>query len=429
MARIVTLPILHEGQLMAQDAHLKHRMIVVRAGRRFGKSVWLQAIMCNLVVRGQYIGLFCPAYKYLSEFYRDAKHILNEEIESSSKTDGVILTKRHGRCDFWSLENQHAGRSRRYHGALIDEAGIAKDNMSEIFNQAIRPTLLDYNGFVIVTGTPLGVKPGSFFYEICNDKNLGFHEIHLPTHTNPHLNESALQKLKEENHPLVYQQEYLAEFVDWRGTRFFDITKMMVNDRCMDMPSKVDYVFAVVDSATKTGKQHDGTAVVFCSFTKNLGHGEYPLIFLDYDIVQIEGDTLNDWLPVVAEMIAHYSSLCNARYTSPGIFIEDKSSGTMLLQHARKKGMRATAIDSKLTALGKDERAISVSGYVWQGKAKLTQNIYDRMVTFKEKKRNHFLEQFFGYMIADPDAATRSDDLADAAIYAIALSLGDKRGF
>jgi hypothetical protein len=35
--------------------------------------------------------------------------------------------------------------------------------------------------------------------------------------------------------------------------------------------------------------------------------------------------------------------------------------------------MRAEAIESKLTAMGKDERALSVSGYVYRGNVKYTE--------------------------------------------------------
>jgi hypothetical protein len=62
--------------------------------------------------------------------------------------------------------------------------------------------------------------------------------------------------------------------------------------------------------------------------------------------------------------------LCRARKGSVGAFIEDKNSGTILLQQAWRRQLLAHAIDSKLTAMGKDERAISVSGYVHRGLVK-----------------------------------------------------------
>ncbi len=60
------------------------------------------------------------------------------------------------------------------------------------------------------------------------------------------------------------------------------------------------------------------------------------------------------------------SRLCGARHGSIGVWIEDKNSGTILLQQAIRSQWPATAIDSKLTAMGKDERALSVSGYVYR---------------------------------------------------------------
>ena len=56
----------------------------------------------------------------------------------------------------------------------------------------------------------------------------------------------------------------------------------------------------------------------------------------------------------------------------PGAFIEDKNSGTILLQQALRRQMLTHPIDSKLTAMGKDERAISVSGCVHRELVKYT---------------------------------------------------------
>jgi hypothetical protein len=48
-------------------------------------------------------------------------------------------------------------------------------------------------------------------------------------------------------------------------------------------------VFAVIDSATKTGSDHDGTAVVYAALTNP---PDQRLVILDWDIVQIEGSLL-----------------------------------------------------------------------------------------------------------------------------------------
>src|ERR1700709_813696 len=98
--------------------------------------------------------------------------------------------------------------------------------------------------------------------------------------------------------------------------------------------------------------------------------GGFPLTILDWDIYHIEGATLETWLPLVFARLEELALICRARNGSVGAFIEDKNSGTILLQQALRRGMRAHAIDTKLTAMGKDERALSVSGYVYKGQVK-----------------------------------------------------------
>jgi hypothetical protein len=108
--------------------------------------------------------------------------------------------------------------------------------------------------------------------------------------------------------------------------------------------------------------------------------------------------------------------------------IEDKNSGTILLQQARRRGMHAEAIESKLTAMGKDERALSVSGYVYRGNVKYTDYAFNKSTVYKRKSRNHLSDQIESFRIGDKDNK-REDDLLDTFCYGIALALGDGSGF
>jgi hypothetical protein len=120
--------------------------------------------------------------------------------------------------------------------------------------------------------------------------------------------------------------------------------------------------------------------------------------------------------------------MCGARNGALGPFIEDKNSGTILLQQALRRQMAAHAIDSKLTAMGKDERAISVSGYVHQGRVKYSDHAFNKVATYKRKSRNHLLDQIESFRIGDKHS-DREDDLLDTFCYGIALSLGNSDGF
>jgi hypothetical protein len=92
----------------------------------------------------------------------------------------VIRLKNGGRLDFWTLGNEIAGRSRRYRRVVIDEAAFTKNgdnkvdgSMMEIWEKAIKPTLFDYGGEVLICSNSAGKNPDNFFYNICADPSYG----------------------------------------------------------------------------------------------------------------------------------------------------------------------------------------------------------------------------------------------------------------
>jgi hypothetical protein len=98
------------------------------------------------------------------------------------------------------------------------------------------------------------------------------------------------------------------------------------------------------------------------------------------------------------------------------------------LQQAIRRQWPTTAIDSKLTAMGKDERALSVSGYVYQGNVKYTDYAFNKTTVYKRKSRNHLSDQIESFRIGDKDNK-REDDLLDTFCYGIAIALGNSEGF
>jgi phage terminase large subunit-like protein len=407
---------------------------LLRAGRRFGKTTMLEEIASKRAIQGKLVGWFTPEHKLWTPSYKRILRTIRPLVSHSNKTDALIETEVGGQVEFWTLDNEDAGRSRFYDLVILDEMSLKKKGMRDVWEQAIKPTLLDRNGKVIIAGTPKGIDPDNFYYELSTDalnapgktgpSQFGFTEFHVPTWENPMLDADAVAALKGDNAPLVYQQEYCAEFVDWSGVAFFPLPSLLENGVPVPYPARCDVVFATIDTAIKTGKENDGTAVIYWAKSR-VGH---PLIMLDYDIVQIEGGSLETWLPGVFANLEHLSRECGARMGTLGTLIEDKGSGTILLQQARKRGWPAHEIDSELTAMGKDERAISVSGYVFQGKVKMSAHVHDKIVVYKNQSRNHLISQVCGFRIGTKDPKAQ-DDLLDAFAYGIAIALGDAYGF
>ena len=208
-----------------------------------------------------------------------------------------------------------------------------------------------------------------------------------------------------------------------RGGSFFTEASLLVNGAPVAYPFNPELVFATIDSAVKTGKQHDGVGVVYWAYLK----AAQALVILDWDLKQVEGALLETWLPTVYQRLEALAKDCRARFGSRGAFIEDKASGMILLQQARNRGWAAIPIDSKLTSLGKSERAINCSGYVHGGQVKISEPAFRRVVTYKGVTKNHLLGQVLAFRAGTADMG--DDDLLDCFSYGVSLSLGNRAGF
>lgn len=420
MAKTIRLEPLHEDQRRVYRG--LGRRSVLRCGRRWGKSALLEIASANWALRyGWKVGVFAPDFKKSAPSFRNLLHTLRPAIAQSSKVEKIIELKNDGLIEFLSLQDPDAGRSRKYHRVLIDEASLTKPEMQHQWEQSIAPTLLDYAGSAIVAGTPKGVNIENFFWRLCNNEGLSEHwdAFHAPTFLNPHLPASELATIESRTHPLVYRQEYLAEFVDWRGVSLLSLENLAPGGKGVPFPVGCDYVGAAFDTALKDGQEHDGSAVVY--FARNsMGT---PLTILDWDVFQVQANLLPERVPQILARLNELAKQCGARFGSSGIYCEDKGSGTIVIQHAESQGWPVQAIPGDMVSLGKDARAVACSGPVFRNEVRFSQLAVDKQVMFKGIMANHLIQQFCGFTLADAQAYKRADDLFDAAAYSILVTL------
>jgi hypothetical protein len=426
---VITLPTFHEDQ--ARIYRARGRRNSLRCGRRWGKDVFQNTLAADRAIKGKKVGMFAPEHKQLAEPYSALLHMLAPIKGRNSRTEGLITTSTGGVIDLWPLtDNLLAGRGREYDLILINEAAFTKtpQMLSEIWEKSIEPTLLTTGGEVWVFSTPKGIDPENFFHYCCHDA--GFKEHYAPSAANPKVLPEYLEERRKKVHPLVFQQEYLAEFVDWSGAAFFTLDKWLVDGLPVPMPKQSVMVFALLDTALKSGKEHDGTGVLYCALVDCFQPTMHQkLILLDYDLVQIDADLLPTWLPNVYTRLETLAKMCGARMGSKGTIIEDKGSGTVLLQHAIRRGWQTVAVDGAFVALGKDERGLSVSEYHYQELCKIAAPCYEKLVEFKGASRNHLVTQVTGFRLADKEAYKRADDLYDAYTSALSVTFGNPEGY
>jgi hypothetical protein len=418
---------LHDGQQAIYDDLVQRNLI--RCGRRFGKTTLLETGFGWKAICGRKVGWFVEEYKLMRPTFWRMRRQLRPVIQHASANTGIIELIGGGSIEFWTLDNPDAGRSRAYDDVVIDEASLKLKGLEEIVEQAIMPTLIDTNGTLTMAGTPKGIDPESYFYKAATNPKFRFRQFHAPTWLNPHLSPVSVANLQRDHPPLVYQQEFCAEFVDWSGAAFFSLDSLTVAGQPVDAPKHCDSVFAVIDTATKTGNERDGTAYLIIAYSRWAGPtGTTPEVrLLDYGITQIEGSMLEIWLPNIFVELEYWADRCGARAGSQGALIEDKNSGTILIQQALRRKLRVQPIDSKLTAMGKDERAIDVAGYVFRGWCKFCRECFDKVVNYKGDSANHLRRQVIGYRVNNKEQV--EDDLTDCFTYAMMITCGNMQGF
>ncbi|MGF6905479.1 hypothetical protein, partial [Paraburkholderia sp. GAS348] len=361
------------------------------------------------------VGFFFPDLTRAQPTFSSICATLKPAVKSKNKTDLMVELITGGCVECWTLADEHAGRSRGYDLVLIDEASLC-DNLESVYQLSIAPTLLQSGGPTILAGTPLGTDDSSFFYRACMIKQPSeqwptvWTEYHLPTAANPLLNPQAVAALEKQYPKLVWLQEYRAEFVSWSGQSLVKLDDLLVDGKGVEFPQHCECVFCTVDCAVKDGQEHDGTAVTFFAVNK-YGNGP-PVTILDWSIEQISSDLQVTWMPSIFKRLEDLSKQCKARYGSIGCYIEDKASGTMLLQHGERAGWPVAPIDSALTAIGKSGRASLASGPVFRQRVKLSQYAFDKVTDYKGITRNHLVSQVTGFSLGDKQAYKRADDLA-----------------
>jgi hypothetical protein len=408
---------LHPGQIRAARTILDHPRVVLRAGRRYGKSALLICLAADAVLRGQPVGYFTPLFVTAAPVFDLWAFMLAPLIISKRRAVEIKLSTG-GSIDVWSIETATIiGRGRKYALALLDEIAFTKDNMGLLWRASISPTLIDLNGNAVVASTPWGTDPGNWFYQICNDKTLGWVELHAPSIDNPFLSRDVLEEEKRRNSPIVWRQEYEGEFTSLDAAALIDVTKLLQPDgEPWPEPELFDYAFVTIDSAIKTGAGADGTAALFCGVIG--AYGAARLYFLDYDIVQVSAGVLEPWFGNVVRRAREIRTV-----RAGPIYVEDSASGPILVE--KFPGV-TEALPSVWTAEGKDLRAYAVQTYFNGGQIRITAPCYSKIVSFKGIRINHLWTQLNSFVLGDKQAAKRADDLLDAAVYAASIAFRQK---
>lgn len=314
----LTLPKLHPEQ--ARITNEARRFNVLACGRRFGKTVLLLDRLIPVILAGKPTAWFAPNEKLFDEAWRDAVRILQPVIKHKDQQKKRLEFITGGTLEFWTLHNtDDPGRSRKYAMIAVDEAAMA-NRLERQWLEAIRPTLTDYRGGAWFASTPKGSNYFRTLYER-GRTDPTWRSWQLPTSFNPFISTTEIATAKGELPSIVFQQEYLAEFVDMQGATIKrewlkhapapdGMTLVMGVDLAISKRDDADYTAAVI-----LGKHADHVHIVHAArtragfngsvdFIRALAHRYKPTIIaieaVQYQAAVVEQLLRDTNLPIVA---------------------------------------------------------------------------------------------------------------------------------
>ncbi len=165
---ILDLPALHPGQERALALFNTARFLVLRCGRRWGKTEFLMHLAMITAMDGHPVAYVVADFSRMLEVWEAMTAILEPIIQSKNESKKRIRLINGAVIKFWSLDGakgEDVGRSGKYKLVCIDEAGIAP-NLKAAWRKGLRATLIDLKGKAVFGSTSKSAVP--FFNQLFN---------------------------------------------------------------------------------------------------------------------------------------------------------------------------------------------------------------------------------------------------------------------
>lgn len=292
----------HSGQMQIHQWLLQNpkvKYLILSCGRRFGKSLAMlnQALYYALTNPSEKIIFLTPTYKLGKELFEELHTALGDDFKYyKSKAKGCNITDLKFRfinestIQFFSFEKPENLRGLSASRIFIDEAALLPD---DAYNAIVKP-IASLAKSVICLSTPRG-KIG-WYYKLFtygqNDYYTNYKSFNFPSSSNPMIPKDELIDAKDNLPEHIYQQEYLAEFIDNSGALFKNITECTNNDFEYNVS---DRVVAGVD----IGRQDDKTIITVMRISDKQVVFQDGWNKLDYNtIVDKVAGVINHYKPI-----------------------------------------------------------------------------------------------------------------------------------
>ncbi len=221
---LVQLPHLHPNQFRV----FKHpaRFKVLACGRRWGKTRLGSVMTVLSAMQNKRAWWVAPSYPMATYGWREIRQ-LALQIPGCVVRDGERLITFPNFSSGWvqikSADDPDSLRGEGLDLVVVDECSLIRPYA---WFEALRPALSDRKGGAVFISTPKGKN---WFWHVwtkgCDALELGWKAWTFPTSDNPYMDAAEIQQAKKDLPERIFQQEYLAMFLDDAGGVFRKVSE------------------------------------------------------------------------------------------------------------------------------------------------------------------------------------------------------------
>ena len=213
--RIKASPHVGQAEVHSHPARFK----ILSAGRRWGKTRLGVNECLDVASKGGRAWWVSPSYKTSEVGWRPLRRmggaIPGAEIR---KVDRQVSLPGGGTVTVRSADNPDSLRGDGLDFVVLDECAFMRETA---WNEALRPALSDRLGGALFISTPKGHNWFWRMWQRGNDEQEGsFQSWTFPTGDNPYIDPDEIEEARRTLPERIFQQEYLAMFVDDAGGVF-----------------------------------------------------------------------------------------------------------------------------------------------------------------------------------------------------------------
>jgi predicted phage terminase large subunit-like protein len=309
------LPTLHAAQIEVASDDARYK--VLAAGRRFGKGMLGVSAAFRYASRGAKCRWIAPSYS--SDSFQSG-WALAKSLASQIPGIDVHLQRREfnfsrvggGWLQFRTAEEPDSLRGEGIDFVVFDEAAHIA-GLEEMWEQAVRPSLMDRRGDAWFISTPNGFNYFNNLFLRSRDKE-DWSSFQFPTSSNPHIDFAEIAELRASLPALVARQEIDAEFVQLAGALFKRQNVQVLDSEPMGIAwvRSWDLAFTTkttsdYTSGSKMGMAQDGTVIIADIVS---GQMEWPdAVRTIANTARVDGTAVRQGIEVVSAQVGVLQTL------------------------------------------------------------------------------------------------------------------------